>query len=114
MKAFIISHRTDDKFISLYVHIRVKLSNILFGQYISCIRRVNIILAQILLKFLKERRPTLMNRLFTFFKNDRGASAVEYGLLVALIAAVIVGAVTLLGGNLQATFNYIATIVLKP
>jgi pilus assembly protein Flp/PilA len=55
-----------------------------------------------------------MNRLFTFFKNDRGASAVEYGLLVALIAAVIVGAVTLLGGNLQATFNYIATIVLKP
>jgi pilus assembly protein Flp/PilA len=55
-----------------------------------------------------------MNRLFKLFKNDRGASAVEYGLLVALIAAVIVGAVTLLGGNLQATFNYIATIVLKP
>jgi pilus assembly protein Flp/PilA len=55
-----------------------------------------------------------MNRLFKFFKDDRGASAVEYGLLVALIAAVIVGAVTLLGGNLQATFNYIATIVLKP
>ena len=55
-----------------------------------------------------------MNRLFKFFKDDRGASAVEYGLLVALIAAVIVGAVTLLGGNLQATFNYIAKIVLKP
>jgi pilus assembly protein Flp/PilA len=92
----------------------MKLSNILFKQYISCNRRDNIILAQILLKFLDERRPTLMNRLFKLFKNDRGASAVEYGLLVALIAAVIVGAVTLLGGNLQATFNYIATIVLKP
>jgi len=92
----------------------MKLSNILFGQYISCIRKDNIILAQILLKFPEERRPILMNRLFKFFKNDRGASAVEYGLLVALIAAVIVGAVTLLGGNLQATFNYIATIVLKP
>ncbi len=55
-----------------------------------------------------------MQRLRELLKNETGASAVEYGLLVALIAAVIVGAVTLLGGNLQATFNYIAGIVLKP
>jgi pilus assembly protein Flp/PilA len=55
-----------------------------------------------------------MKRLLVFLKDKCGASAVEYGLLVALIAAVIVGAVTLLGGNLQATFNYIAGIVLKP
>ncbi len=55
-----------------------------------------------------------MKKLFKFLRNETGASAVEYGLLVALIAAVIVGAVTLLGGNLQATFNYIASIVLKP
>jgi pilus assembly protein Flp/PilA len=55
-----------------------------------------------------------MERLLKFLKDDSGASAVEYGLLVALIAAVIVGAVTLLGGNLKATFNYISTIVLKP
>lgn len=37
--------------------------------------------------------------------DDRGASAVEYGLLVALIAAVIVAGVALLGGNLLDTFN---------
>jgi pilus assembly protein Flp/PilA len=55
-----------------------------------------------------------MQRLVKFLRNETGASAVEYGLLVALIAAVIVGAVTLLGGNLRATFNYIASIVLKP
>jgi pilus assembly protein Flp/PilA len=55
-----------------------------------------------------------MRRLLAFIRDDRGASAVEYGLLVALIAAVIVGAVTLLGGNLKATFEYIASIVLKP
>ena len=55
-----------------------------------------------------------MEKLLKFIKDDRGASAVEYGLLVALIAAVVVGAVTLLGGNLKATFDYIATIVLKP
>ena len=49
-----------------------------------------------------------------FLKDDKGASAVEYALLVALIAAVIVGAVTLVGGNLKTTFHYAATIVLKP
>ena len=55
-----------------------------------------------------------MERIRNFLRDETGASAVEYGLLVALIAAVIVGAVTLLGGNLKATFNYIAGIVLKP
>ena len=55
-----------------------------------------------------------MGKLLKFLKENRGASSVEYGLLVALIAAVIVGAVTLLGGNLKTTFEYIATIVLKP
>ena len=38
-------------------------------------------------------------------KSERGASAVEYGLLVALIAIVIIVAVTLLGGNLSAIFD---------
>jgi pilus assembly protein Flp/PilA len=55
-----------------------------------------------------------MEKLLRFFKDDKGASAVEYALLVAMIAAVIVGAVTLLGGNLKATFDYVASIVLKP
>ena len=55
-----------------------------------------------------------MERIRKFLRNETGASAVEYGLLVALIAAVIVGAVTLLGGNLQATFNWIAAIIMKP
>jgi pilus assembly protein Flp/PilA len=55
-----------------------------------------------------------MEKLLKFLRDDKGASAVEYALLVALIAAVIVGAVTLLGGNLKATFDYVASIVLKP
>ena len=55
-----------------------------------------------------------MGKLVKFLKDDKGAGAVEYGFLVALIAAVIVGAVTLLGGNLKATFDYVASIVLKP
>ncbi len=56
-----------------------------------------------------------MEKLLSFFRDETGASAVEYGLLVALIAAVIVGAVTVLGGNLKAHLNYIAQqIALTP
>ena len=55
-----------------------------------------------------------MEKILEFLKDDKGTSAVEYGLLVAMIAAVIVGAVTLVGGNLKATFDYVSTIVLKP
>jgi pilus assembly protein Flp/PilA len=43
--------------------------------------------------------------------NDRGASAVEYGLLVAGIAAVIVAVVFLLGGKIQNAFNDTCTAI---
>jgi pilus assembly protein Flp/PilA len=42
---------------------------------------------------------------------EKGATAVEYGLMVALIAVVIIGAVTLLGGNLDALFSTIANSI---
>ena len=42
---------------------------------------------------------------------ERGATAVEYGLMVALIAIVIIVAVALLGNNLSALFNKVATSV---
>jgi pilus assembly protein Flp/PilA len=41
-------------------------------------------------------------------RQDRGATAVEYGLLVGLIAVVIIVGVTLLGTKLLAMFNTIA------
>jgi pilus assembly protein Flp/PilA len=40
---------------------------------------------------------------------DRGATAVEYGLMVALIAIVIIAAVTLVGTNLDLLFDKIGT-----
>ncbi|GAA3665005.1 hypothetical protein GCM10022237_26280 [Nocardioides ginsengisoli] len=47
-----------------------------------------------------------------FGKDDeRGATAVEYGLLVALIAIIIIGAVTFLGGNLSDLFNKVGSSV---
>jgi pilus assembly protein Flp/PilA len=47
-----------------------------------------------------------MERIKNFFKDESGASAVEYGLLVSLIAVAIIGAVTALGGKLGDVFNY--------
>jgi pilus assembly protein Flp/PilA len=38
-------------------------------------------------------------------RNDRGATAVEYGLIVALIAAVIVVIVGTLGGQVESAFS---------
>jgi pilus assembly protein Flp/PilA len=46
-----------------------------------------------------------------FVKDESGATAVEYGLLVALIAVVIITAVTTLGTTLSADFNSIASQV---
>ena len=44
-------------------------------------------------------------RLQAMAKTERGASAVEYGLLVALIAIAIIAGVTLLGGKLNNMFT---------
>jgi pilus assembly protein Flp/PilA len=55
-----------------------------------------------------------MTRYITKFqntRNDRGATAVEYGLMVALIALVIIVAVALLGTNLSTIFSGAATSV---
>ena len=46
-----------------------------------------------------------MNKLIKFFKDEEGATAVEYGLMVALIAVVIIAAVTLLGTNVSTKFS---------
>jgi len=44
-------------------------------------------------------------------KTDRGASLVEYALLVALIAVVCIAAVTLLGRNASSKFSSVASAV---
>lgn len=42
-----------------------------------------------------------------FAKDESGATAIEYGLIVALIAVVIIGAVTTLGSHLNNAFTKI-------
>jgi pilus assembly protein Flp/PilA len=50
-----------------------------------------------------------MKILKRFFKMEEGATAIEYALIVALIAIVIVVAVTAIGLALQVPFNTVAS-----
>ncbi|WP_424982289.1 Flp family type IVb pilin [Maritalea sp. S77] len=44
-----------------------------------------------------------------FLNDESGATAIEYGLIAALIAVVIIGAATALGDSLIGIFNQITT-----
>lgn len=48
---------------------------------------------------------SLINWFITSIKRERGATAIEYALLVALIAIVIIVALTALGGQLGTVFD---------
>lgn len=49
-----------------------------------------------------------LNTLMTLKRDEEGVTALEYGLIAALIAVVIIGAVTTLGSNLSSTFTNVA------
>ncbi|ADG11877.1 Flp family type IVb pilin [Caulobacter segnis] len=49
-----------------------------------------------------------------FLKDESGATAIEYGLIVALIAVVIVTAVTTLGTKLGTAFGKAGDAIEKP
>ena len=49
-----------------------------------------------------------MKILARFFANESGATAIEYGLIAALIAVVIIGAVTAVGTSLSTTFTTVS------
>ena len=46
-----------------------------------------------------------MKRLLSCLRDEKGATAIEYGLIAGLIAVVIIAAVTLLGTDIQAVFT---------
>ncbi len=50
-----------------------------------------------------------MNLVKRFLNDESGATAIEYGLIAALIAVVIIGAATALGDSLIGIFNQITT-----
>jgi pilus assembly protein Flp/PilA len=50
-----------------------------------------------------------MRTLVRFIGNESGATAIEYGLIAALIAVVIIGAVTAVGTTLSTTFTTVSS-----
>lgn len=50
-----------------------------------------------------------MNTIRKFLKDESGATAIEYGLIAALVSVVLITVLTTLGTNLNATFNTVAT-----
>ena len=53
----------------------------------------------------------MIQKIKNFFKDEEGATAVEYGLMVALIAAVIVAGVTLLGNSTNDRFTAVGNTI---
>ena len=51
----------------------------------------------------------MQSLLARFVKDESGATAIEYGLIAALIAVGIITAATTLGNQLESTFNFIST-----
>jgi pilus assembly protein Flp/PilA len=49
-----------------------------------------------------------MRNLIKLIKNDRGATAIEYGLIAALIAVAAIGAMQGIGNKLNTTFNNVS------
>ena len=49
-----------------------------------------------------------------FAKDESAATAIEYGLIAGLISVVIIGAITLIGFNLDASFDRVAVALAPP
>jgi pilus assembly protein Flp/PilA len=54
---------------------------------------------------------SMFKMLSRFVSDESGVTAIEYGLIASLVAVVIIGAVTLVGTNLSATFQTVAAKV---
>ena len=50
-----------------------------------------------------------MARFVKLFKNEKGATAIEYGLIAALIAVAAIGAMTNIGTKLSSTFENVSS-----
>jgi len=59
-----------------------------------------------------EKKEALMHLFLRFIHDESGATAIEYGLIAALIAVVIIGAVTAVGTKLSTTFTTVSSNLL--
>jgi pilus assembly protein Flp/PilA len=50
-----------------------------------------------------------MTKIFKLIRNEKGATAIEYGLIAALIAVACIGAMSSVGSKLSNTFTNVST-----
>lgn len=50
-----------------------------------------------------------MRRFMNLLKDESGATAIEYGLIAALISVAAIGAMTAMGSSLKSIFNFVST-----
>jgi pilus assembly protein Flp/PilA len=56
-----------------------------------------------------EEETSMSKKIRKFFKSDLGATAIEYGLIAALISVVIIAALQLTGNSLKLVFNNVSS-----
>jgi pilus assembly protein Flp/PilA len=64
--------------------------------------------------YIKSQEVLKMEKLIRFFKDEEGATAAEYALLVALIAVAIIGGAYALGTNINTKLSGVATTITTP
>ncbi len=57
---------------------------------------------------------TIMQKLNTFWHDQQGATAIEYGLIAALVAVAVIAGASALGVNISGLFNSIALCMANP
>jgi pilus assembly protein Flp/PilA len=60
---------------------------------------------------MPRKETRVSKQLKTCLRDDTGATAIEYGLIAALISVFLIAAITLLGGSLDAAFNTLAAAI---
>jgi len=51
----------------------------------------------------------MLNKIRTFIREEDGATAIEYGLIAALVSVAAIGALTAMGGSLNTMFTGVST-----
>ncbi len=51
----------------------------------------------------------MLTKLMFFLKDDSGATAIEYGLIAALVSVAAIGALTAMGNSLSTMFTTVST-----
>ena len=53
----------------------------------------------------------MLRNLKTFLNDEDGATAIEYGLIAALVSVAAIGALTAMGGSLSTLFNSVSSVL---